>query len=120
MKTVTILPMPTVGGGVNYCAVSNGKRSQGATAGEALDALTSQLSDAEAGTLVIVQNRRPDQFFDARQQKRLAELMGRWRACRDDGKPFPAEEQAELDLLVEIELRGAAARAAALADELKR
>jgi hypothetical protein len=100
--------------------VSDGKQSQGATAGEALDALTAQLADAERGTLVIVQDRRPDQYFNAEQQRRLAELMTRWRTCRDEGKSLPSDEAAELDALVDAELRGAGARAAAAVGELKR
>ena len=120
MTSVTVLPIPTAHGGVTYCAVSNGKRSQGATAGEALDALTAQMPDTEKSTLVIVQNRHPDQFFNAEQQHRLAELMARWRAYRDEGKPLPIEEEAELDALVDADLRGAAARAAAMVAELKR
>ena len=119
MTSVTILPMPTSHGGVRYCAVSNGKRSQGATAGEALDALTAQFTDAEQGTLVIMQERRPDQFFSADQKQRLGELMGRWRTCRDEGKPLPANEEAELDSLIDVELRGASARAAAMLGGLK-
>ena len=120
MTSVTILSVPTGHGGFTYCAVSNGKRSQGATAGEALDALTAQLSDDESGTMVIVQNRRPDRFFNSTQQNRLAELMERWRSCRDHGTALPAKEQSELEGLVDAELEASAARASALADELKR
>jgi hypothetical protein len=120
MTSVIIVPVPTNQGGVTYCAVSNGKRSQGATAGEALDALTAQMTDGDAGTLVIIQNRHPDQFFTAEQQSRLAELMAKWRTCRDGGKRLLADEDAELDALIDTELRGAAARAAAYIGELKR
>lgn len=120
MTHITILPIPAEQGGVAYCAVSNGKRSQGATAGEALDAMTAQLADAEKGTLVILQERRPDEFFNAEQQQRLAELMARWRACRNEGTSLSAEEESELDALVDAELRGAAARAAAMAGGMRR
>jgi hypothetical protein len=65
--------------------VADGKRSQGATVGAALDALTAQLTPDEAGTMVIVQNQRPDHFFNAVSQQRLAELMARWCSCRDRG-----------------------------------
>jgi hypothetical protein len=118
MTKVAILPVPTGKGGITYTAVAGNKRSYGATAGEALDALTAQLSGDDNGTLIIVQSRQPDRFFDAAQQQRLAELTDRWRSARDQGQTFPAEEQAELEALVEAELRAAAARAAALADEL--
>jgi hypothetical protein len=64
----------------------------------------------------MVQYAQPDRFFTAAQQQRLAELMERWRNARDGGNAFPAEEQAELDALIEAELAGSAQRAAALAD----
>ena len=120
MTHITILPVPTDNGGVSYCAVSNGKQSQGATAGQALDAMTVQLTDDEKGTIVITQDWRPDQFFNAEQQRRLAELLARRRSCRDEGKGLPAEEEAEFAALVDAELRGAAARSAAMVNELKR
>ena len=120
MTSVTILPVPSGQGGVSYCAASNGKRSQGATAGEALDALTAQLDDAQKGSLVIVQDWRPDEFFTAEQQHRLAELMARWRASRESGTQLSGEEEAELDALVDAELEGAAARSAAMLNCVKR
>ncbi len=119
MTSITIQPIPTDQGGIAYLATSNGKRSQGATAGEALDGLAGQLP-TNGGALVIVPDRRPDQFFNAEQQRRFAELLERRRARRDAGKSLEPDEQAELQALVDAELRGAAARAAAMADELKR
>jgi hypothetical protein len=120
MTRVAILPVPTESGDLLYRAVSGAKHSEGNTAGEALDALTVQLPEDEAGTLVIVQNWRPDAFFNARQQDRLAALMARWRTARDQGTVLPPDELAELGALTEAELRASAARAAALADELGR
>ncbi len=114
MTTISIMPESTSTGDRTYRAVAGQIQSVGKTPGEALDALTSQLGEAETGTLLVVQNLRPDRFFTAQQQQRLAELMRRWRAARDAGTALPPEEQAELDALVEAELRGAAARAAAL------
>ncbi|MBI1829953.1 MAG: hypothetical protein HYR84_00720 [Planctomycetes bacterium] len=116
MIHIAILPVPAEHGGVSYCAISRGKQSHGATAGEALDALTVQLHDDEKGTVVVIQDRRPDQFFTRDQQQRLAELMARWRACRDEGKALSPEEEADLSALVDAELRGAALRADAMAD----
>jgi hypothetical protein len=117
MTLVAILPVPTTSGDVAYHAVAGDRRSQGRTAGEALDALTAQLPEDETGTLVVVQSYRPDSFFDAAQQRRLAELMTRWRAARDGGGTLPAAEQAELDNLIELEIRASAERAnAALTD----
>jgi hypothetical protein len=54
MTRVAILPVPTERGIVSYRAVAGAKHSQGSTVGEALDALTPQLSIDEAGTLIIV------------------------------------------------------------------
>jgi len=51
MTTITILPEKAG----SYRALAGDKESTGRTAGEALDALTSQLADDEGGTLVIVQ-----------------------------------------------------------------
>ena len=120
MTSVTILPVPTHQGGVVYCAASNGKRSQGATPGEALDALNAQMSDVDRSTVVIVQNRQPDEYFTSDQQQRLRDLMTRWREYRHVGKSLPEPELAELNALVDAELEGATARAAAMVNELKR
>lgn len=110
MTTITITPERAD----TYRAVTGDKESTGRTAGEALDALTSQLSDDESGTLVIVQNRKPDRFFNAEQQARLTELMAR----REVGT-LSSEEEGELEQLVEIELNGARGRAEALLSQLK-
>ncbi len=120
MTMVAIFPVPTERGVSSYRAVAGDKHSEGGTAGAALDALTAQFSEDEAGMLVIVQTLRPDRFFDAAQQQRLADLMDRWRTARDQGKALPAEEQAELQALVEAEVRASADRTAALADEAGR
>ena len=88
--------------------------------GEALDALTPQLPDAEAGLLVVVQSLRPDQFFNAVQQQRLENLMAAWRHAREREETLAAAEQEELDALVEAELSASANRTARLADEAGR
>jgi hypothetical protein len=116
MARVAIVPVPTEDGGLSYHAVFGEKHSRGATAGEALDALTAQLPKGETGLIVIVQGHRPDRFFTAAQQQRLTDLMEHWRDARDRGEPLPPLEQSELNALVEAELRAAAERAAALAD----
>jgi hypothetical protein len=61
---------------------------------------------------------RPDEFFTAQQQERLAALMERWRAARDAGASLPPDEQAELDALVQAEVRAAGERAAAILRQL--
>jgi hypothetical protein len=119
MTMVSIVPVPGVGGEFVYCAVSGDRQSQGATAGEALDALAAQLPQDQT-TVVVVGVMHPDRFFGPAQQQRLAELMARWRAARDSGKYFPADDLAELQSLVNVELDASAKRAAAIADELGR
>jgi len=115
---VAILPEPTSHGEVEYRAIAGGRQAIAKTAGAALDAVAAQLPADAAGTLVIVQNHRPDPFFTARQQERLAELMARWRAARDAGSSLPPAEQAELDALVEAEVRASGERAATLLADL--
>ncbi|NOT53647.1 MAG: hypothetical protein HOP18_03490 [Deltaproteobacteria bacterium] len=120
MIKVSIVPISTGQGELAYHAVASEKQAQGKTAGEALDALTAQLSADETSTFVIVQSLRPDHFFTVDQQQRLTTLMERWRTARDQGSTFPVEEQTELEALVAEELRASAARTAALADALGR
>lgn len=114
MTTVAILPIFDPSGGTSYRAVAGDKHSVGKTAGRALDALTAQLGETESSALLVIQSFRPDDFFNSEQQERLSELMNRWRLMRDKGQVLPSEEQAELDCLVEAELKAATARAAAL------
>jgi hypothetical protein len=114
MRTISILPASSDENGATYRAVAGNLQSVGRTAGEALDALTAQLGQEEGGTLAVVQHLRPDCFFTGEQQRRLEELMARWRQARDARTALPTEEQAELDALVESEVRAAGQRAAAL------
>lgn len=102
MTTITILPEKAD----SYRALAGDKESTGRTAGEALDAITSQLSDEEGGTLVIVQNHKADEFFNAAQRERLTELM-QFRQVRT----LSSEEERELGSLIEAELDGARRRA---------
>jgi hypothetical protein len=118
--TVAILPVPGEEGELSFHAVSGGKSSLGRTRGEALDAISAQLSDEQDGTLVVVQSFHSDRYFSAPQQRRLAELMGRWSHAGQQGEGLPDSEQAELEALIEMEVRAAGQRAAALADELGR
>lgn len=98
MTTITITPEKSD----SYRAITGNKESTGRTAGEALDALASQLPDNESGTLVIVQNHKADQFFNYAQQTRLTELM-RQRAAL----ALSPEDALELESLIEAELNGA-------------
>jgi hypothetical protein len=114
MTTVAILPISDASGEKSYRAVAGDKQSIGKTPGQALDALTSQLEETEVRGLLVIQNFSPDVFFSLEQQQRLAELMGLWRAARDQGQPLPTDLQAELDHLVEVELKAATDRSALL------
>ena len=101
-----------------YRAVAGDKQSTGKTAGEALDALTAQLEGDEFSTLLIIQSFHPDCFFSSQQQQRLSELMNLWRTARDEGQTIPPEQQAEVDSLVEAELKAATTRTATLVEQL--
>ncbi|MBW4594443.1 MAG: hypothetical protein KME46_16425 [Brasilonema angustatum HA4187-MV1] len=118
MTTVTILPIYDASGDKSYRAVAGDKQSIGKTAGQALDALTTQLGEDEFSALVLLQSFHPDQFFSAEQQKRLSDLMDLWRTARDQGQSLSKELQAELDSLVEAELKAATARTASLLQQL--
>lgn len=109
MTTVAIMP-ETSGKGVTYRAIAGNRQSVGSTVGEALDAITAQLSEEEAGTIVIVQNQSSDSLFPAEKKERLGFLMEEWRLARDRGASLPVEDQEELDSLVDEELRAAIAR----------
>ena len=74
--------------GADYRAVAGRRQSVGKTPGEALDAMTAQLSSDEAGALVVIQNLRPDTYFTAEQHRRLNELMTLWREARDRAPAF--------------------------------
>lgn len=109
MTTITILPEEK-----KFRAVSGNRESFGRTAGEALDALTAQLDEEESGTLIVIQNRRADKFFNSSQQKRLTELMAKRKT-----KSLSADEETELENLVEAELEGAKRRAEEMLGGLK-
>jgi hypothetical protein len=62
---------------IGFRAVTLYNQAAGRTAGEALDALATQLPAEEAETLIIVRSLGLDRFFTAGQRQRLAELMDR-------------------------------------------
>ena len=118
MTKVAILPEHSAQGAVEYRAMAGGCEALAGTAGAALDALTAQLPSDQTGTLVIVQSHASDEFFSARQQQRLSELMALWRTARDARAGLDPLEQAELDALVEAELRASGQRTSAVLAEL--
>jgi hypothetical protein len=118
MKKVTILPVSEGHGHTSYCAVADDKQSVGKTAGEALDSLTLQFSNEDMDSLVVIQNMRPDSFFDADNLRQLTELMARWRTARDSGQTLSEDEQTRLNTLIEEELQASSQRAAAVSEKL--
>ena len=116
--TITISPELTTSPR-RFQARSGSLEATGNTVGAALDALTATLPEEEsdsAATLVIVQQFRPDAFFNAVQQARLSYLLERFNTVRDTGGSLTSEEQNELESLVEAELQGTIKRTQALLD----
>ena len=120
MTTITIRPEGTDKDGIIYRAMAGSLQSEGRSAGEALDALTTQLGEAEASIVVIIQRSQPDAFFTAAQQQRLSDLMAHWREARDENRQLLPEEQAELEQLIEAEMHAATCRAESALAELKK
>ncbi len=120
MTSINIFPVSTVENTTSYLALAGDKRSYGRTAGEALDALTTQMDERETGTLVILQNQQPDKFFSAQAQQKLTELMTEWRTARDEEVSLPTDQQQELEALVEAELLASAERTKTAIDNLQR
>lgn len=119
MTTVAILPTSDANGQKIYRAIAGDKQSVGKTAGQALDALAVQLEDEDSSsTMLVIQSFRPDPFFSAQQQKKLAELMSLWQTAQSQGQELSQGQQAELDSLVEAELEAATARSATLAQQI--
>ncbi|MGH9822215.1 MAG: hypothetical protein ACREDR_02995 [Blastocatellia bacterium] len=118
MTTIAILPESAASDSTAYRAVSGKRESFGRTPGEALDAMTTQLTEEESGTIVIVQNLHPDRFFTAEQRERLEFLMSRWRQARNAGRELDPEEQCELDALIQAEEQAASKRAEAILREM--
>jgi hypothetical protein len=101
-----------------YRAMSAGNQAVGRTAGEALDALTTQLPAEHEDTLIIVRSLVPDRFFTGEQRQRLPELMAQWRSARHEGKPLSANDLNELESLIDTEVRASTERANAVIQEL--
>jgi len=118
MTKVALFEEATSPGETAFRAVTAHNQAVGRTAGEALDALTSQLPREEGDSLIIVRNLGPDRFFTAEQRQRLEQLMAEWRSARDAGNSLRPDEQSELEHLIDAELRAATERAAELLREL--
>ena len=118
MTTVAILPVFNTNGEKSYRAIAGDRQSVGTTAGQALDGLTTLLGETNFSALLIIQSFNPDELFTAEQQKQLSELMNLWRAARDRGETLSSQQQAELESLVEAELKAATFRTSALVKQL--
>ena len=118
MQTIAILHVPTPDGTPTYRAIAGNKQTQGTTAGQALDALTAQLSDQPFGGTILLQSFRPDPHFTEAQQIRLTELMAAWRTARDTNYPFDETLQEELDALTLAELQATGDRCMTLLNVL--
>ena len=116
----TVLILPNNQNGKHYRAVSGEKESFGETVGEAIDAMAEELELMGRNAVVYVQDFRPDEFFTEPQQRRLTELMQKWREARDEGEMLALDEQTELEKLIEDELVGSGKRAEKLANRLCR
>ena len=116
MKTVVVLPNNQNSN--HFRAISDQKESFGKTIGEALDSMTEELELKNRNAVVLLQDFAPDEFFTETQEKRMAELMQKWRVARDEGGMFPKEEQTELEKLIEAELEGSARRIEKIANQL--
>lgn len=103
-----------------YRAVAGRVQAMGRTAGEALDALAARLEPEDAKTLVIVRNLTADRHFTIEQRQRLEQLMSLRRHARDGHSAWTQDDEAELEQLVDAELRAATERAEALCRELGR
>jgi hypothetical protein len=119
MRTISIETIANPSGDLVYRAAMGDRQSTGKTAGAALDALTVQIGSQEINGFLLLQNYQPDQFFTAKQQQRLTELMSIWKTAQDRGDLLPPEQQSELDDLIEAELDATAERAKSILAQIK-
>ncbi|QEH35632.1 hypothetical protein OJF2_41850 [Aquisphaera giovannonii] len=118
MTRVSLLHESSGPSSMEYRALAAGIQAAGRTAGEALDALASQLPQEDGQTLVIVRGMAPDRYFTAEQRGRLRELMGRKREAAAGDSALTEQKEAELARLIDAEVRAATERADALLREL--
>ncbi len=101
-----------------YRAMCGVHSSTGATPGQALDILESELATQGLGengeTVIVVQRFRADNFFTTYQQSRLGELMDQFHQATDVGEALPQTQKEELEQLVDAELQAAIERSEAI------
>ena len=105
-----------------YRAICGVQQATGATPGQALDMLESELATQGLGengeTVIIVQRFRRDNFFTTYQQLRLRELMDQFHQATNVGEVFPQTQKEELEQLVDAELQAAIKRSEAIFKKL--
>jgi hypothetical protein len=65
MQSVAIFSINDASGTATFRAIAKAGQSEGRTAGEALDAIRSQLPPSDACTVVVIQAFQSDAFFTA-------------------------------------------------------
>lgn len=107
MPTVTICTDTQTPDHAKFIARSGNRRAVGRTMGEALDALLSQWKERTEMLPVIIQHFGPDRFFTQAQYDRMQELRARI-------SHLSAEEQSELEALLDAEIEATMSRLDAL------
>ena len=118
MTKVAVYREPSDSESLPYRAVAGGSQAKGRTAGEALDALTSQLNVEESDNNRDCPKHSPDRFFNSEQRRRLEELVSLRRDALGRNSALSNEEQVELERLVDAEVQ-ARSRRHPLFDELR-
>lgn len=103
MTAVTIREDAQAIDNARFVARSGKFHAVGRTMGEALDALTSQWTEVTETVPVIIQHFGPDRYFTQAQYDRMQELRARIQV-------LTAEEQAELEALIDAELDATVSR----------
>ena len=95
MTTITIAREQSTATAATYRAFGRERTSTGATPGQALDALSAQLEPQAVGSMVVIMEPGPDEFFPAELVERLQQLMVLHRAALDVGSPMSAAAETE-------------------------
>ena len=107
MTPVSILQETNEANIMRFRATAGKHQTVGRTAGEALDALLSKEGGNIDSSAILIQRFAPDSYFTQAQHERRQELLAR-RAS------LTAEENEELDALIDAELEATVKRTEAL------
>ena len=118
--TISVIPTGTTEPGQDaFLAISGdtvvGGANIGAAIGAAFNALAAQ-GDVSAAR-VIIQKMNGDRFFGAEKLSRFRDLSDKQRALRERGEQLSAEDDAELEGLIDADLAASAERARAILGE---